>query len=83
MKFMSWVKICNYFPNLFGYIGVDIVKVKDDWRIIEINPRFTSSYIGLEKAYGYKVIDKINEFYINKKLNKKNYKAKKKVKIYF
>ena len=33
---------------------------------LEIIPRFTSSYVGLEKAYGKKVPNKINEFYINK-----------------
>ena len=76
-------KICNHFPNLFGYIGVDIVKVEDEWRVIEINPRFTSSYIGLEEAYGEKVINKINDFYIYKKLNKKALSLRKKVKIYF
>ena len=43
-------KICTHFPNLFGYIGVDILRVKDHWQIIEINPRFTSSYIGLKEA---------------------------------
>ena len=39
--------------------------------MIEINPRFTSSYIGLEQSYGKIVINKINEFYISKKLNEK------------
>ena len=64
-------EICNYFPNLFGYIGVDIVKEKNNWKVIEINPRFTSSYVGLEQAYGKEVINLISEFYINKKFNKK------------
>ena len=64
-------KICKYFPNLFGYIGVDIVQSKDDWKVIEINPRFTSSYIGLERAYGKEIINKITEFYIHKKFNEK------------
>ncbi len=76
-------EICNHFPNLFGYIGVDIVKEKNNWKVIEINPRFTSSYVGLEQAYGKEVINLISEFYINKKFTCKNYKLKKKVNIYF
>ena len=76
-------KICKHFPNLFGYIGVDIVKVKNEWRVIEVNPRFTSSYIGLEQAYGKRIINKINDFYINKKFDDKIYKLKKKLKFIF
>ncbi|MEC8265200.1 MAG: ATP-grasp domain-containing protein [Pseudomonadota bacterium] len=76
-------KICKYFPNLFGYIGVDIVQSKDDWKVIEINPRFTSSYIGLERAYGKEIINKITEFYIHKKFNKKICTLQKKVKVFF
>ena len=35
-------------PNCFGYAGVDVVLGDDgrDW-VIEINPRLTTSYIGL------------------------------------
>ena len=76
-------KICIHFPNLFGYIGVDILRVKDNWQIIEINPRFTSSYIGLEEAYGQEIVEKINEFYIDKKFSEKKHKLNKKVKIFF
>ena len=76
-------KICVHFPNLFGYIGVDILRVKDNWQIIEINPRFTSSYIGLKEAYGQEVVEKINEFYIDKKFSEKKHKLNKKVKIFF
>ena len=76
-------KICSSFPELFGFIGIDIVRVNNDWRVIEINPRFTSAYIGLEQAYGIGAINRITEFYINKKIEKTNYSLKKKVKIYF
>ena len=75
-------KFVTTFPILFGYIGVDIVKEKNNWKVIEINPRFTSSYVGLEQSYGKEVINLISEFYINKKFTEKNYKLKK-VKIYF
>src|SRR5205823_3360911 len=33
-------------PGLRGYVGVDIVLGETDW-LIEINPRLTTSYVGL------------------------------------
>ena len=45
-------KICTHFPNLFGYIGVDILRVKNHWQIIEINPRMSgSSVVSVEAGY--------------------------------
>jgi predicted ATP-grasp superfamily ATP-dependent carboligase len=33
-------------PGLAGYVGVDVVLGERDW-VIEINPRLTTSYVGL------------------------------------
>ena len=60
-------KISKNFKDLYGLIGVDLVKNKKGWRIIEINTRFTSSFIGLKSAYGKNVINLISNFYIDKK----------------
>lgn len=35
------------FPGLKGYFGVDILLRDEDFDIVEINPRLTSSYLGL------------------------------------
>jgi len=37
-------------PGLRGYAGVDLVLTDDDAQIIEINPRLTTSYIGLRQV---------------------------------
>jgi hypothetical protein len=37
-------------PGLRGYVGVDLVLTDDDALIIEINPRLTTSYIGLRQV---------------------------------
>lgn len=37
-------------PGLKGYVGVDIVLTEDGIRLIEINPRLTTSYIGLRQV---------------------------------
>ncbi|MFK8027728.1 MAG: ATP-grasp domain-containing protein [Gammaproteobacteria bacterium] len=39
--------IAKTFPGLSGYVGVDIIKTSDDYVVIDINPRLTSSYAGL------------------------------------
>ncbi len=40
-------KILNTFPGLKGYVGVDLIDVQGDYYIIDINPRLTSSFVGL------------------------------------
>ncbi len=37
-------------PGLKGYVGVDLVLTDDSAQIIEINPRLTTSYIGLRQV---------------------------------
>ena len=62
-------KISKNFKGLFGIIGVDIVMENKKWLIIEINPRFTSAYSGLNKSYSSLTIKDITDFYVHKKLN--------------
>ena len=62
-------EISKNFKGLFGIVGVDIVMENKKWLIIEINPRFTSAYSGLNKSYSSLTIKDITDFYIHKKLN--------------
>ena len=62
-------KISKNFKGLFGIVGVDIVMENKKWLIIEINPRFTSAYSGLNKSYSSLTIKDITDFYVQKKLN--------------
>ncbi len=39
-------------PGLWGYVGVDLVLASDGPRILEVNPRPTTSYAGLHDALG-------------------------------
>ena len=61
-------KLCESFKGLYGVIGVDIVKEKERWLILEVNSRFTSSYCGLSKSYGNSIINEITDFYFNEEL---------------
>src|SRR5439155_20066372 len=36
-------------PGLFGYVGVDLVMGQRRGYVIEINPRLTTSYVGLRR----------------------------------
>jgi predicted ATP-grasp superfamily ATP-dependent carboligase len=40
----------DHVPGLNGYVGVDLVITDDSVRLIEINPRLTTSYIGLRQV---------------------------------
>ena len=62
-------EISKNFKGLFGIVGVDIVIENKKWLIIEINPRFTSAYSGLNKSYSSLTVKDITDFYVHKKLN--------------
>ena len=76
-------QIYENFSGLFGYIGIDILLEEDQWKIIEINPRFTSSLIGLGKSYGRNSLQKITNLYLENKLNKTKNKLIKKFTVRF
>jgi len=40
-------KITQAIPDLWGYVGVDLLVNGEDIKVLEINPRLTSSYAGL------------------------------------
>ncbi len=46
-------KVVASFQGLRGYIGVDLVLTEKRPVIIEVNPRLTTSYIGLSKTAGF------------------------------
>jgi predicted ATP-grasp superfamily ATP-dependent carboligase len=61
-------QICNVTRGLFGLIGVDIIKQNGKWYVLEINPRFTSSYNGILECYGKETVFQITNLYLTKSL---------------
>jgi tyramine---L-glutamate ligase len=51
----------NLIPGLQGYVGVDLVLTEDAAQLIEINPRLTTSYIGLRQVSSVNVAQAIWE----------------------
>ena len=48
--FKAAEKIVKSFPELRGYVGVDFVLTEDEVVALEVNPRLTTSYVGLRKV---------------------------------
>jgi len=48
-------KIAKMLPDAMGYIGVDVIidTESDKIYVVEINPRLTTSYVGLREAIGH------------------------------
>ena len=48
-------KIAFAFPELWGYVGIDLIQVERQWQVLEINPRLTTSYAGIKQALGINI----------------------------
>lgn len=40
-------QIAQAIPSLWGYVGIDLILHQGKWLVLEINPRLTSSYAGI------------------------------------
>tara|TARA_B100000886_G_scaffold325588_1_gene271292 strand:- start:314 stop:1309 length:996 start_codon:yes stop_codon:yes gene_type:complete len=76
-------KISQRFSNLYGFIGVDVVKFLDKWYVVEINCRFTSSYIGLKTVYGENIVKTIFNLYFQNVLSSPNIIVEKNKRLIF
>ncbi len=55
-KYDSLVKeIARAFPALWGYAGIDLIETADGIVVLEINPRLTTSFAGIQAARGINV----------------------------
>jgi len=50
--FENAAKAARLIPGLQGYVGVDLILDERDAWVIEVNPRITTSYIGLRQVLG-------------------------------
>ncbi len=54
--------------GLAGYVGVDVVLTEEKAFVIEVNPRLTTSIVGLRKVSSYNVAQALLEATVNNKL---------------
>jgi predicted ATP-grasp superfamily ATP-dependent carboligase len=51
-------KIAQAFPELWGYVGIDLI-VNDRVWVLEINPRLTTSFAGIQGALGINIAEAV------------------------
>ena len=44
-------------PELWGYVGIDLIETAEQIRVLEINPRLTTSFTGLQEARGLNIAE--------------------------
>lgn len=49
-------KIAAALPELWGYVGIDLIENKDSL-VLEINPRLTTSFVGIYDALGINIVE--------------------------
>lgn len=52
-------QVAQAMPGLWGYIGIDLIETEQGPVILEINPRLTTSYVGIQKATGVNVAEQV------------------------
>ncbi|MFU8788633.1 MAG: ATP-grasp domain-containing protein [Methylobacter sp.] len=49
--------IARALPELWGYVGIDLIETAGDIQVLEINPRLTTSFTGLYAALGINIAE--------------------------
>ena len=50
-------KVVDCFEGLRGYVGVDLVLAKNKVFVVDVNPRLTTSYVGLSRVANFNVAE--------------------------
>jgi tyramine---L-glutamate ligase len=73
------------FRGLRGYVGVDLVLAKDGIFVMEINPRLTTSYIGLREVAEFNladfIVNAVTKNALPRNIKLKNYCTFKKIQV--
>ena len=48
-------KVVEFFPGLRGSVGIDLVLANDKAFVVDVNPRLTTSYVGLSRVANFNV----------------------------
>jgi predicted ATP-grasp superfamily ATP-dependent carboligase len=51
--------IAQALPELWGYVGIDLIETPEQLWVLEINPRLTTSFVGINAALGINVAENI------------------------
>lgn len=51
--------IARVLPELWGYVGIDLIETPEQILVLEINPRLTTSFVGIYDATGINVAEAV------------------------
>jgi predicted ATP-grasp superfamily ATP-dependent carboligase len=51
-------RIASSLPELWGYVGIDLIENDQVW-VLEINPRLTTSFVGIHDALGINIAEAV------------------------
>jgi tyramine---L-glutamate ligase len=52
-------EVAYAFPALWGYVGIDLIVSPTQTWVLEINPRLTTAFVGIESALGINIADTV------------------------
>ncbi|MCX7099748.1 MAG: ATP-grasp domain-containing protein [Methylococcales bacterium] len=52
-------RIALALPELWGYVGIDLIETPEQTVVLEINPRLTTSFVGIHEALGINVAENV------------------------
>ena len=58
-------QVAQTMPGLAGYVGIDVIVSEAGIQVLEVNPRLTTSYAGLEQAIGRNPAELILDMFYN------------------
>ena len=60
--------IVSVISGFSGYIGFDLIRSINKFFVIDINPRFTTSYAGISKSLGINITEKILNTFLSQEI---------------
>ena len=60
--------IVSAIPGFSGYIGIDLIRSNNKFFVIDINPRFTTSYAGISASLGINITEKILNTFLRQEI---------------
>lgn len=75
--------IVSAIPGFSGYIGIDLIRSNNKFFVIDINPRFTTSYAGISASLGINITEKILNTFLRQEIQDINLKKAIPIKLKF
>ena len=71
VAFTAAERVVEAFSGLRGYVGIDLVLTEQKAFVVDVNPRLTTSYVGLRDVAGFNVAEALVDAVLNNKFPSK------------